>query len=140
MLGVTYQRAMNMIFHEYISKFMEVYIDDVVIKSDAENTHLDNLRLAFKKMSRHNLKMNPLKCAFGVSAENFLGFLIHKKGIEIDKNKAKAIIETRPPSNEKELQVFLGNVNYLRRFISNLSRRTKVFAPLIMLEKEEDFS
>ena len=68
---------------------MEVYIDDVVIKSNTENIHLDNLKLAFEKMRRHNLKMNPLKCAFGVSARNFLGFLIYKKGIEVDKNKAK---------------------------------------------------
>ena len=93
--GATYQRAMNAIFHEYIGKFMEVYMDDVVIKSYTENIYLDNLRLAFEKMHRHNLKMNPLKCAFGVSSGNFLGFLIHKKGIEVDKNKAKAIIETR---------------------------------------------
>ena len=99
----TYQRAMNTIFHEYIGKFIEVYIDDVVIKFDIENIHLDNLKLAFEKMHRHNLKMNPLKCAFGVFAGNFLGFLIHKKGIEVDKNKAKAIIEAKPPSNKKEL-------------------------------------
>ena len=56
----------------------------------------------------------------------FLDFLSIKRGIEVDKNKAKAIIEAKPPSNEKELQVFLGKVNYLRRFILNLSGRTKV--------------
>ena len=127
------------IFHEYIGIFMEICIDDVVIKSDTENIHLNNLRLAFNKMRRHNLKMNPLKCAFGVFAGYFLGFLIHKKGVEVDKNKAKAIIEAKPPSNNKELQIFLGKVNYLRRFISNLLRRTKVFTPLIKLKKEEEF-
>ena len=94
---------MNTIFHEYIGKFMEVYIDDVVINFDAKNIHLDNLRLGFQKMRRHNLKMNPLKCAFGVFAGNFLKFLIHRKGIEVDKNKVKAIIEAKPPSNKKEL-------------------------------------
>ena len=82
---------------------MEVYINDVVIKADTKNTHLDDLRSAFVKISRHNLKMNPLKCAFSVSVGNFLGFLIHKKGIEIDKNKAKAIIEPKTSSNKKEL-------------------------------------
>ena len=83
---------MNTIFHEYIRKFMEVYIDDVVIKSDSKNIHLDNLKLAFEKMRRNNLKRNPLKCAFGVFARNFLGFLIHKKGVEVNGNKMKAII------------------------------------------------
>ena len=128
--GATYQRAMNTIFHEYIGKFMEVYIDDVVIKSDAENIHLNNLRLAFEKMHRHNLKMNPLKCALGVSAGNFLGFLIHKKGIEVDKNKVKATIEAKHPSSKKELQIFLGKAKYLRRFISNLSQEEQRFRPI----------
>ena len=76
--GATYQQIMNTIFHKYIGKFMEVYIDDVVITSETEKIHLDNLKLAFGKMRRHNLKMSPLKCAFGVSAGNILGFPIHK--------------------------------------------------------------
>ncbi|KAL1353230.1 hypothetical protein AAHE18_06G223400 [Arachis hypogaea] len=70
---------------------------------------------------------------------NFLGFLVQKKGIKIDKNKAKAILEAPPPANKKQLQVFLGKVNYLRRFISNFSGKTKVFAHLIKLKKEEEF-
>jgi hypothetical protein len=72
-------------------------------------------------MRKHQLKMNPKKCAFGVSAGNFLGFLIHQRGIEVDKNKAKAIIDAPPPRNKKQLQSFLGQVNFLRRFISNLA-------------------
>ncbi|XP_015970564.1 uncharacterized protein LOC107494047 [Arachis duranensis] len=66
-------------------------------------------------------------------------FRCPEKGIEIDKNKAKAILEAPPPTNKKQLQAFLGKVNYLRRFISNLSGKTKVFAPLIKLKKEEEF-
>ena len=89
--GATYQRAMNSIFHDIIGRFIEVYIDDVVIKSPAKYKHLVNLEKAFQRMRSHKLKMNPLKCAFGVSAGNFLGFLVHQKGIEVDKNKAKAI-------------------------------------------------
>ena len=89
--GVTYQRAMNFIFHDMIGKFMEVYIDDVVVKSQDFNTYLKNLEKAFLRMRKHQLKMNPLKCAFGVQARNFLSFLVHIRGIEIDQNKAKAI-------------------------------------------------
>nr|KYP59343.1 Retrovirus-related Pol polyprotein from transposon opus [Cajanus cajan] len=90
-------------------------------------------------MRKHGLKMNPLKCAFGVTAGEFLGFVIHQKGIEVDRNKTKAIMETKPPSNKKELQSLLGKVNFLRRFISNLSRKTKVFSCLLHLKKEQEF-
>ena len=82
---------MNFIFHDMIGKFMEVYIDDVVVKSQDFNTYLKNLEKAFLRMRKHQLKMNPLKCAFGVQARNFLSFLVHIRGIEIDQNKAKAI-------------------------------------------------
>nr|KYP46166.1 Retrovirus-related Pol polyprotein from transposon opus [Cajanus cajan] len=90
-------------------------------------------------MRKHGLKMNPLKCAFGVTAGEFLGFVIHQKGIEVDRNKTKAIMETKPPSNKKELQSLLGEVNFLRRFISNFSGKIKVFSPLLHLKKEQEF-
>ena len=70
---------------------------------------------------RYHLKMNLLKCAFGVKAINFLGFLIHRDGMEIDQNKAKAVLVAQPPSNKKELQRFLGQVNYVKRFMANLA-------------------
>ena len=71
--------------------------------------------------------------------EIFLDFPFIKKGIEVDKNKTKAILEAKPPSNKKEIQIFLGKVNYLKRFILNLLGTMTVFAPLIKLKKE-DFS
>jgi hypothetical protein len=77
--GATYQRAMNLIFDDLIRVIMEVYIDDIMIKSTAHKSHLADLRLAFERMRRYGLKMNPLKCAFGVSAGKFLGFIIHDK-------------------------------------------------------------
>ena len=72
-VGVIYQRAMNLISHYLIRVIMEVYIDDIVIKSVTNKSHLADLRLAFKRMHCYGLKMNPLKCAFGVSARKFLG-------------------------------------------------------------------
>jgi hypothetical protein len=83
-VGATYQRAMNLIFHDLLGIIVEVYIDDIVVKSAGDDYHLADLRLAFEKMCRYKLQMNPLKCAFGVSAEKFLGFIVHEKGIEID--------------------------------------------------------
>lgn len=82
---------------------MQVYIDDIIIKSVLKGDHLDCLRQSFERMRKHGLKMNPLKCAFCVRAGDFLDFMVHKKGIEINQNKTKAIIEVKPPSAGKEL-------------------------------------
>ncbi|CAN6560074.1 unnamed protein product [Malus baccata var. baccata] len=78
--GATYQRAMNAIFHDLIGHNMEVYIDDIVVKSKTEEQHLIDLRQALTRMRIHKLKMNPKRCAFGVRAGNFLGFLVHQRG------------------------------------------------------------
>jgi hypothetical protein len=115
--GATYQRAMNLIFHDLLGIIVEVYIDEIVAKSSSLNSHLADLRLAFEKMCRYGLKMNPLKCAFGVSVGKFLGFLVHEKGVEIDPKKIESIKKVPAPTSKKELQRFLGKVNYLRRFI-----------------------
>ena len=76
--GATYQSAMNYIFHELIGKIVDIYIDDMVVKSKGHQEHLANLRRALECTRRHGLKMNPNKCAFGVSAGQFLGFMIHE--------------------------------------------------------------
>ena len=81
--SATYQRPTNLIFHDLLGVILEVYIDDIVIKSAGLSHHLANLRLALERMRQYGLKMNPLKCDFGVSAGKFLGFIIHEKGIEI---------------------------------------------------------
>jgi hypothetical protein len=70
-------------------------------------------------MCRYGLKMNPLKCAFGVSAGKFLGFIIHKHGIEIDPTKIVSINKVQPPQCKNNKQKFLGKLNYLRQFIFN---------------------
>ncbi|CAN6575482.1 unnamed protein product [Malus baccata var. baccata] len=137
--GATYQRAMNTIFHDLIGTIVEVYIDDVVIKSKHRQTHLDDLRQAFLRMCRHNLKMNPAKCAFGVSAENFLGFLVHHRGIEVDANKTRAIISAPPPTTKKQLQSLLGQVNFLRRFIANSAGKMKAFSTILKLNDSDKF-
>src|ERR1044072_8259893 len=101
--GATYQRAMNSIFHDFIETFMQVYIDDIVIKSISAETNLHHFSQAFERMRKHGLKMTPLKCAFFVQAGDFLGFVVHKKGIEINQNKTKAIMETKAPTSKREL-------------------------------------
>jgi hypothetical protein len=88
--GATYQRVMNVIFHDLLGIIMEVYIDDVVIKSADFSSHMADLRLAFERMRRYSLKMNPLKCAFGASVGRFIGFIVHKNGIEVDPKNERA--------------------------------------------------
>ena len=112
---------MNSIFHDFIETFMQVYIDDIVVKSISGSSHLDHLLQSFERMRKYGLKINPFKCAFFVQACDFLGFVVHKKGIEINQNKTKEIMEAKAPSTKKELQSMLGKINFLRRFISNLS-------------------
>ncbi|KAM1078718.1 hypothetical protein ACFX19_026351 [Malus domestica] len=137
--GATYQRAMNAIFHDLIGQNMEVYIDDIVVKSKTEEQHLVDLRQALTRMQIHKLKMNPKKCAFGVRAGNFLGFLVHQRGVEVDKNKARAILESPPPTNKVQLQRLLGKINFLRRFIANLAGKIQPLTPLLRLKYKENF-
>ena len=138
--GATYQRAMNLFFHDLLGVILEVYIDDVVVKSDGELSHLVVLRLVFERMRKYGLKMNPLKCAFGVSAGRFLGFVIHQNGIEIYPDKIAAIQKIRVSSCKKDMQRFLGKVNYLRRFITNLSRKVDAFTEIFRSKNDDEFT
>ncbi|CAN6678906.1 unnamed protein product [Malus baccata var. baccata] len=137
--GATYQRAMNAIFHDLIGQSMEVYIDDIVVKSKTEEQHLVDLKQALTRIRIHKLKMNPKKCAFGVRAGNFLGFLVHQRGVEVDKNKSRAILESLPPTNKVQLQRLLGKINFLRRFIANLASKIQPLTPLLRLKDKENF-
>jgi len=138
--GATYQRAMNLIFHKLIGIILEVYIDDIVIKSVAFDSHIADLRKDFEKMRQYALKMNPSTCAFGVSDGKFLGFIIHEHGIEIDPNRIEAIRKLTPPMTKLEVQKFLGKVNYLWRFILNLAGRVDAFTPILRLKNDADFA
>ncbi|KAK1653799.1 hypothetical protein QYE76_071604 [Lolium multiflorum] len=119
--GATYQRAMNYIFHDLIGKLVEIYIDDVVVKSAATDGHLEDLRRVLDRTRKFGLRMNPKKCAFGVTAGQFLGFLVHERGIEIGLKSQEAVRTMKPPTTKKELQCLIGKINFVRRFISNLS-------------------
>ena len=80
-VSATYQRAINAICHDMLGHHMEIYIDDIVVKSKKAIEHVNHLRKIFERMRLHQLKLNPLKCTFGVQAENFLGFLVHQRRV-----------------------------------------------------------
>jgi hypothetical protein len=119
--SATYQMAINLIFHDLLGIILEIYIDDVVVKSDSMDDHLADLRLTLERMCRYGLKMNSLKCLFGVLTGKFLGFIIHELGIEIDPIKIESTNKVQPSQYKNDMQKFIGKLNYLRRFIVNLS-------------------
>jgi hypothetical protein len=94
---------MNLIFHDLLGVILEVYIDDVVVKSSGFKNHLVDLCLTFERMRKYGLKMNPLKCAFGVTAGCFLGFIVHKDGIEVDPKKIEGINKIKEPACKKDV-------------------------------------
>ena len=94
---------MNYIFHKLITRIVEIYIDDAVVKSKGYKEHLADLRETLECTRKHGLKMNPNKCAFGVSAGQFFGFMVHERGIEIGQKSMKAIDEAVPRTNKIEL-------------------------------------
>jgi len=119
--GATYQRAMVALFHDMMHKEIEVYVDDMIAKSRSEGEHIINLRKLFERLRKFKLKLNPAKCTFGVKSGKLLGFIVSEKGIEVDPNKVRAILEMPIPHTEKEVRGFLGRLNYIARFISQLT-------------------
>ncbi len=137
--GATYKGAMIYIFHDLIGWLVEVYIDDMVVKSKEVENHIADLRKVFERTRKYGLKMNPTKCAFGVSAGQFLGFLVHERGIEVTQRSFNAIKKIQPQEDKKKLQEMIGKINFVIRFISNLSGRLEPFTPLLRFKADQEF-
>ena len=105
---VTYQRLVNHMFRPQIGRNVEVYVDDMLVKSQDEGKHLDDLQETFDTFRQYNMRLNPSKCVFGVSSGKFLGFMVSHRGIEANPNKNQAILNMEPPRNIKEVQFLTG--------------------------------
>jgi hypothetical protein len=101
--GATYQRAMNLIFHDLLRDLMGVYIDNVVVKSVGFKEHVTDLKLSLERMKKYGLRMNPLKCAFGVTSGRFLGFIVHEHSIQSDPKKIESIRKIGEPVCKKDV-------------------------------------
>jgi len=119
--GATYQRAMVTLFHDMMHKEIEVYVDDMIAKSKRGEDLVKVLRKLFERLRKYELKLNPAKCSFGVKSRKLLGFVVSDKGIEVDPEKVKAIQSMPSPKTEKEVRGFLGRLNYIARFIAQLT-------------------
>ena len=76
---------------------VEVYVDDMLVKSQDEGIHLDDLQETFDTLRQYSMKLNPKNCAFGVSSGKFLGFMVSHRGIKANPDKIRAILDMKPP-------------------------------------------
>ena len=129
---------MTAIFHDTMHKEMEDYVDNIVVKSKTRTGHLQVLEQVFKRCREYKLRMNPMKCAFGVSVGKFLGLLVHHIGISVDPAKVTAIATMKSPTTVRELKSFLRKVSYIRRFVPRLASITCGLSKL--LKKGTEFT
>ena len=125
--GATYQRLVNKMFQKKIGASMEVYIDDMLVKSTTAKLHIAHMSEAFQILREYNMKLNLAKCAFGVSTGIFLGFIVNNRGIEANPDKIKVVLDMPPPSNIKEVQRLTGTIATLSRFVSKASDKCQPF-------------
>ena len=125
--GATYQRLMNKMYAHQIGRNVQVYVDDMLVKSLRENDHLDDLQETFDTLRSYNMKLNPSKYVFGVTAGKFLGFMVSQRGIEVNPEKVQAIMELEPPRTVKEVQSLNGKIVALNRFVSKATDKCLPF-------------
>ena len=125
--GATYQRLVNKMFSQQIGKNMEVYVDDMLVRSKEELAHLDDLKETFANLKTHQMRLNPSKCVFGVASGKFLGFMVSQRGIEANPEKVRAIIDMTSPRTVKEVQKLTGRIAALNRFVSKATDKCLPF-------------
>ena len=123
----TYQRLMNRMFAHQIGGNVQVYVDDMLVKSLRKNDHLDDLQETFDTFQSYNMKLNPSKCVFRVIAGKFLGFMVSQRGIEVNLEKVRAIMELGTPRTIKEVQSLNGKIAALNRFVSKATDKCLPF-------------
>jgi len=131
--GATYQRLMDKVFSHLVGQCVEVYVDDMVVKSPSHHQHTHDLSAVFSALHQYNLRLNPDKHVFGVDRGKFLGFMLTQCGIEANFEKCKAIIEMRSPAKIKEVQRLIGRLTAIFRFLPKLVEQTQ---PIIQLLKK----
>jgi hypothetical protein len=123
--GVTFQRAMDIAFIGEKYKFVVIYLDDITVFSRSDKEHCCHLRKVFSKCRRFGLSLNPKKSLFAMKEGKLLGHIVSAEGVRIDPSRVEAIQTLSLPRSKKEVQAFLGKINFLRRFISNFVELVK---------------
>jgi len=115
--GATHQMLVNKLFKEQIGRNMEVYVDDMLVKSIQATSRIEDLEETFKMLRHYKMKLNPTKCAFGVYSGKFLGFMVSQRGIEVNPEKVRVVLDMQPPQTIKQLQQLTGRIAALNCFI-----------------------
>ena len=107
-VGSTYQRMMTKMFEPQLGRSIEVYVDDMVVKSKVMFEHVEDLTNIFGILREHKLRLNASKCSFEVGSRKFLGYMVTHRGIEVNSDYIKAINNLQPHRNPKEVQKLTG--------------------------------
>lgn len=135
--GSTYQRMMIKMFEAQTGKNIEVYIDDMVVKSKIVFKHIGDLTSIFRILREHKLRLNASKCSFGVGSGKFLGYMVTHRGIEVNPDQVKVINNLQPPQNSRKVQKLTGMTATLNRFISLSADRCRPF--FLLMNKWKGF-
>ncbi|KAD3336930.1 hypothetical protein E3N88_32450 [Mikania micrantha] len=125
--GATYQRLMDMAFKNQVGRNIEVYVDDLVVKSNDKKTMLEDIEETFSTLKQINMTLNPAKCSIGSEEGKFLGHLVCMKDIRANPEKVRAIIEMLSPKTMKEVQRLNGKIASLHRFLSKSAKKSLPF-------------
>jgi ribonuclease HI len=132
--GATFQRAMDYAFRGLIGKIIEIYQDDLTVFSKDGKTHIDHLRQVLDRCREFGISLNPAKSVFGVTEGKLLGHIISKEGVKLDPERVEAISRVPLPPTKKALQSFLGQTNFVHRFIPNYA---EIMKPIYKLLKKD---
>jgi hypothetical protein len=132
--GATFQRAMDYAFRGLIGKLIEIYQDDLTVFSKDGKTHIDHLRQVLDRCREFGISLNPAKSVFGVTEGKLLGHIITKDGVKLDPERVEAIGKVPLPTTKKLLQSFLGQTNFVHRFIPNY---VEIMKPIYKLLKKD---
>ncbi|GAU34822.1 hypothetical protein TSUD_394480 [Trifolium subterraneum] len=132
--GATYQRMMNKVFHNEIGDMLEVYMDDMIVKSEEEIDHTVHLKRVFDQARKFNMRFNPEKCTFGIKAGKFLGFYLTERGIEASPDKCRAFFDYPTPKSKKSIQTLNSMLTSMARFVAKSAQHA---LPLFKLLRKE---
>ncbi|XP_024006657.1 uncharacterized protein LOC112083337 [Eutrema salsugineum] len=138
--GATYQRLVNRMFASQLGRTMEVYIDDMLVKSLIASEHVGHLRTCFDILNQYGMKLNPTKCTFGVTSGEFLGYIVTRRGIEANPKQIAAILDLPSPTTRREVQRLTGRIAALNRFISRSTDKCLPFYQLLRGNKHLEWN
>lgn len=114
--GATYQMMMKKFFQEEIREALEVYMDNIIVKSSVDTLHTQHLHQVFERVRQYNMRLNPEKCTFAVRSRKFIGFYLMERGIEVNPEKCEVVIFIKAPTSKKDIQRLNGMLTTLNKF------------------------